>query len=248
LSIDITQFILIFIALALGGILKGATGAGAPILAVPAMAMVSDVRSAVLVMLVPNLLTNLLQAWRFRGEQPSARFVWSFAGAGCLGVLLGTVMLASFASDTLSVFVACVVFGYIAIRLGRPHWRIEFGLAKVLSVPAGALAGLLQGATGLSAPVSITFLNAVRLERLAFIATISVFFTLITVPQIAALGYLGFLSVHSLLISLGAMVPIVACMPLGSALARRFSKESFDRAILVLLAVLAAKLLWDALA
>lgn len=228
--------------------LKGATGAGAPILAVPAMAMISDVRSAVLVMLVPNLLTNLLQAWRFRREQPSPRFVWSFAVAGCVGVVVGTIMLASFSSDTLSILVGGAVYGYIAVRLGKPHWRIELPLAKVLSVPAGAVAGMLQGATGLSAPVSITFLNAVRLERLAFIATISVFFTLITVPQIAALGYLGFLSAHSLLISLGAMVPILAFMPVGTALARRLSKESFDRAILALLAVLAAKLVWDALA
>ena len=57
---------IVFVCLALGGILKGATGAGAPILAVPALAMLFDVQFAVAIMVMPNLLTNAWQAWRFR--------------------------------------------------------------------------------------------------------------------------------------------------------------------------------------
>ena len=42
----------------------------------------------------------------------------------------------------------------------------------------GAGGGVLQGSAGLSAPVSITFLNSMKLERNQFIPTISVYLEL----------------------------------------------------------------------
>ncbi|WEX10396.1 sulfite exporter TauE/SafE family protein [Chelativorans sp. AA-79] len=247
MTLEPTQLAIIFACLAAGGILKGATGAGAPVLAVPALAMIFDVRFAVVVMLMPNLLTNLWQAWHFRRHLLPASFVFGFAGAGALGVLLGTLMLAFLSHDVLSLFVAGAVFAYIALRLARPDWKIAYPLASRLSIPAGLAAGLLQGAAGLSAPASITFLSAMRLERPIFIATISFLFVSMTVLQIASLGYLGIFSAHGALISLSALLPILAFMPVGAALAKRLSKESFDRAILILLGFLAAKLVYDTL-
>ena len=40
----------------------------------------------------------------------------------------------------------------------------------------GVGGGILQGSAGLSAPISITFLNSMKLERNQFIPTISVYF------------------------------------------------------------------------
>jgi len=246
--LDLTQLAIVFACLAAGGILKGATGAGAPILAVPAMAMLFDVKFAVVVMVMPNLLTNIWQGWRFRHHLLPPSFVLAFAGAGTAGVLLGTLVLAFFSQRMLSLVVAGAVFAYILLRLTRPDWKIAYPLASRLSLPAGLAAGMLQGASGISAPFSISFLNAMRLERPKFIATISFFFAAITGLQIVSLIYLGIFSGHSALISMGAMLPILAFMPVGAALARRLSKESFDRAILILLGLLALKLAYGALA
>lgn len=247
MTFEPVEFAIIFACLAAGGILKGATGAGAPILAVPALAMIFNVQFAVVVMLMPNLFTNVWQGWHFRRHRLPASFVWSFAGAGTVGVLVGTLMLASFSQDVLSIIVAAAVFLYILLRLMRPDWQIAYSLASRLSLPAGLTAGMLQGASGISAPVSISFLNAMRLERPIFISTISVFFAAITALQILALGYLRIFNIHDAVISLTAVLPILAFMPVGAALAKRLSKESFDRAILILLGVLAVKLLHDAL-
>lgn len=247
MTLEPVELAIIFACLAAGGILKGATGAGAPILAVPALAMIFNVKFAVVVMLMPNLLTNIWQGWHFRQHRLPASFVWSFAGAGAAGVLVGTLILAFFSQELLSILVAGAVFLYIGLRLGRRDWKIAYALAKKLSLPAGLAAGMLQGASGISAPVSISFLNAMRLERPIFISTISIFFAVITALQIAALSYLGIFNVHDAFISLAAMLPILAFMPVGATLARRLTKESFDRTILILLAILALKLVHDAL-
>ena len=234
---------LVALALMLGGVLKGATGAGAPILAVPILVLLFDVRFAIVVMLVPNLLTNAMQAWRYRAELPPKDFVLPLILAGLVGVGLGTLTLASLASDTLSLFVAFAVIGYIALRLARPDWHLSMPMAKRLAAPAGLAAGFLQGASGLSAPVSITFLNAMRLPRPVFIATISLFFTSFTVLQFGALSWAGLLTLRDIAISAFALAPILLGMPIGAHLAKTLKPAVFDRLILGLLAVIALRLL-----
>jgi len=246
-KLSLTELLVVAVCLAAGGILKGATGAGAPILAVPALAAMFDVKFAVVVMVFPNLLTNLWQAWRFRDARPRGAFVWTFAGAGAAGVTLGTLILALLEQETLSLIVACAVLGYVAFRLARPDWRIPLDLGKRLGLPAGFSAGMLQGASGISAPISISFLNALGLERQTFIATISIFFAVMSAGQIPALSTLGIITPHNLLLSLSALAPILAFMPVGSKIAERCPPKIFDRIILVLLALVAAKLLFDAL-
>lgn len=245
MAIDYQSVLFVFLALALGGILKGATGAGTPIVAVPVLTMIYGVKFAIVVMLMPNLLTNIGQAWAFRGAQPSRLLVWGFAVAGCVGVLIGTAMLVTVSQALLTLFVAASIFLYIALRLTKPDWKLEMAMAKLISVPTGIAAGFLQGSTGLSAPVSITFYNALRLDRFGFIAAISVYFSLTTLPQIAALWYLDLLTWANLALSFAAFLFVLLFMPVGAMLARRLSREAFDKATLIMLVLIALKLVWD---
>lgn len=239
------QVVLVTICLGMGGILKGATGAGAPILAVPALVVLFDVRFAILVMLLPNLLTNCWQVWKFRAHFPSRSFLLPLWGGGLIGVLIGTYLLVSLSRDMLALLVALALLGYIALRVAKPNWKIEMGLAKKLSLPAGIASGFLQGASGLSAPASITFLNAMRLPRPVFIVTISSLFVTFTTVQILAQWQVGLLTGQGMIFSAFALLPIFAAMPLGARLARSVKPETFDRVILWLLGAIALRLLVD---
>jgi uncharacterized membrane protein YfcA len=243
----IFEIAVVALCLAAGGILKGATGAGAPILAVPALAAFFDVRFAVVVMLVPNLLTNVWQAWRFRAHMPERSFILPLVAGGAGGILLGTFALKTFASDQLSLLVAAAVMGYVALRLAHPHWALAMPLAKLLAFPAGIAAGILQGAAGVSAPVSITFLNAMQLGRERFIVSISSLFTTFTVFQVAAIHWNGLIRPGEIWYSLFALLPVSLAMPVGAWMARRVDARSLDRLILAILFLLALKLGYDAL-
>ncbi|MEM8742474.1 MAG: sulfite exporter TauE/SafE family protein [Pseudomonadota bacterium] len=233
----------IILALGLGGILKGATGAGAPIIAVPLIAVFYDVPTAVTVLMAPNLLSNVWQGWENRKAMLPHGFVLALTGGGAVGAVLGTWMLARLGSDLLLTITGAVVLAYIALRLARPDWRLSFATAARIALPVGVLAGTLQGLAGVSAPVSIGFLNAMRLARPAFIGTISVFFMGMTLVQIPALFATGLMGWERLGLSLAAMIPILICMPLGAWAARHVSAQVFDRLILVLLGLIGLRLL-----
>ncbi|MDU8944664.1 sulfite exporter TauE/SafE family protein [Ovoidimarina sediminis] len=241
------DLILAAFGIALGGFLKGATGAGAPVVGVPILALAFGVPKAVAIFSVLNLFSNTWQAWAYRGSLGRMRFVAAFAIAGALGAAAGSVLLASLSTDMLMGGLATVVFLYIGLRLARPDWQIGRARGEAIAGPVGFVAGLMQGAGGISAPVSVTFLNAMRLERSEFVATISVFFFMMSALQIPSLAALGVLTWDRAGLALVAAIPLFGAMPLGEMAARRVSKATFDKMILLLLVVVALRLGYSAL-
>jgi len=233
--------------LAVGGLLKGATGAGAPIIAVPLLAMVFDVPTAIALFTLPNLFSNIWQGWVFRTHRLPARFVLNLAFAGAIGAGLGTLLLVRLSSDVLQIGVAVTALTYVAFKLARPDWTLKRQIANRLAFPIGLLGGALQGAAGVSAPISMTFLNSMNMERPQFIATISIFFAAMAVAQIPVLFWLGILTPDWFGLSFLATIPLFATMPIGRWLGRRMSREAFDKIILILLAIIAARLIFGVL-
>jgi len=244
----LTDLALAAVALALGGIIKGATGAGAPIIAIPVMAVLFGVEIAVVTFVMPSLLTNIWQGWRYKAHQCPARITWGYAIAGAGGAVVGSILLATVAPKLLLLAVAGAVIVYIAFRLARPNWVLGDAQANRFVGLAGLVAGMLQGATGISAPVSVTFLSAMQLSRPMFIATISVLFAMMSAVQIPALWWFGIMDGPRMLWGVAATLPLLAGMPLGSWLAKQFSRQTFDRVILGLLAIIAVRLIWQAIA
>ena len=226
-----------------GGILKGAIGAGTPVVAIPVMALFHDVPYAVAVFVLPGFLSNASQAWSYRAHILPARFTLRLVAGAIAGVVVGSVMLATLPEDLLIGAVAGMTLAYVGFRLLRPDWVLPIETAQRVVLPVAGVSGVLQGAAGISAPVSVTFLNALGLSRSAFIGTISVFFISMSVAQGPALLGLGILTPDRLLISLLACVPLFVGMPIGERLGRTFGKKAFDRVIMLLLVVIALRLL-----
>ena len=239
--------IITLLTFVIAGIIKGAIGSGVPVVVVPVLTMLYDVKLAIAVLVAPNLFSNALQVWQYRQHLLPLRFLLSFAVAGGAGIVLGTWGLVVLSPTLLSLGVAAAILLYLIIKLAKRTATLPFTVAKRIVLPVGLLAGVLQGAAGMSAPASVTFLNAMRLERPVFIGSISVFFVAITLVQIPALLSAGILTWERSLYSLAALLVILAAMPLGARLGKRLPHRWFDRLIMCLLATIAIKIVVDAL-
>jgi uncharacterized membrane protein YfcA len=241
---DPVIIVAILIAFALGGILKGATGAGAPIVTIPVIAAFYDVRIAVIIMVIPNLLTNIGQLYQFRKTILPRFFTISFALGGGIGAFLGTILLVNLPIKILILSVACIVIIYILLKLIVPSWKLNYIKAKKLVFLMGAGGGILQGSAGLSAPISITFLNSMKLERNQFIPTISVYFGVMSIFQMPTLYYYDFLNLEIIIMSCISTIVLMAFMPFGSWIAKSVSKDSFDKITLILLGFIALRIIY----
>lgn len=237
--------LLIGIGYFIGGVLKGATGAGAPLVAVPLLTLFYDAPTAIALFAIPNLVPNIWQTWRYREHRMPNSFLWRFAGCGFVGALVGTVFLATLPSAWLSLGVALAVLGYVGFKSFNSEWQLSSKAATRLAAPAGTLAGTLQGATGISAPISISFLNAMGLPRMKFVPTISTYFIGVSLAQIPLLLWFDVLTMQWAILGTLSLIPLIAGMPVGNWLARYITPVQFDRAMLAILVVLALSILAD---
>lgn len=232
------------VALGAGAVAKGATGMGLPLVALPSLAAILGLQHAIGVILIPILVTNAWQVWRFRGVRHGVglAFLPRFLAAGAIGVAIGTWALDALPERSLMLGLGLILIGYVALRLVHQHAAVAPALARRLSPPVGLAAGALQGATGISAPIGVTFIHAMGLERSEHVYAVSAMFLGFALVQIPAVAIAGIYERAWLGQGLFALLPVVLFMPLGELLGRRFSRKAFDRLILAFLAVMGTKL------
>jgi uncharacterized membrane protein YfcA len=225
--------------------MKGATGMGLPLVAVPALAAFLGVPYALAVMTVPVLTTNAWQVWRLRGHRHGLGFLAILLAGSVFGVAMGTWLLVSLPAETLALMMSVVIFVYVAVRLLRPDFRVSIALGRKMSPLVGVAAGVLHGSTGISAPVAVTFVSSLRLSRPQFVFAVSTLFLGFTVTQVPTLAAAGVLTADRALVSALAVPPVLLMMPVGQWLAEKLSAQAFDRLILAALVGIALKLIYD---
>ena len=244
--IDLQTLIIVGLAFAMGGVLKGATGVGAPLIAVPVMTSFVDIRFAVAVFVVPNLVTNLIQSIIYRRALTNRLFLLILCLSSGLGAFVGSLTLYKTSGGVLEMVMAWLVLFYVGFRLYKPNSQLSMPVAHKLNMPMGFLAGFLQGAFGISAPATLTFLNAIKFERTEFIVIVSVFFMTMSLIQLPTLLYFGLMQAEHLVLGLLAVIPLMGFMPVGAFFMRRSTPDLFDRVILAVLFGVAIRLLWTA--
>jgi uncharacterized protein len=231
------------LAIGLGGLVKGATGFGLPLVAVPILASFLGVPHAIAVMMVPILVTNAWQIWTFRLARRNTGFLPVFLAAGTVGVVVGTWVLAVTPGPALMATLGVMLVLYVALALSKPTFQLKERAIRWLSPPMGVAAGILQGMTGIGAPVGGTFIHAMRLGRERHVFAVSAMFLTFGTVQTIALAFAGILTWSRLLEGAFALLPAMAMMPLGAAIARLLSPKAFDRMLLAVLALIGAQLL-----
>ena len=232
------------VALSLGAVVKGATGMGLPLIALPVLASFFGLQHAIGLMVIPLIVTNGWQIWRFRdaARAPQMGFMPWFLISGAVGVALGTWALVALPERALELGLGIILLGYVALRLLTPHFALSEAAARRWGPLAGTGGGILQGATGISSPIGVTFIHAMALDRQAHVFAVSAMFLVFSLVQWPALWATGVMRPEWLLQGLLAMIPILLFMPVGQWISGRLSRTAFDRVILGFLGVIGLKM------
>lgn len=240
---DYQMLVLIVVAVGAGSVAKGATGMGMPLIAIPMLASITGLQHAICVLIVPILVSNAWQIWDFRKARADQRlgFLSPMLIACCIGVGIGTWVLTTVPERGLALTLGLLLLGYLGLRLAKPNLILGPDLARRWALPAGLGAGVLHGSTGISAPIGVTFIHAMRLGRQAHVYATSVMFLLLGVTQALSLWLAGVLRPEWLVQSAFALLPTFLFMPVGQWLASKLSSKAFDRMILVFLGIIGVK-------
>jgi uncharacterized membrane protein YfcA len=241
-----TELAIVLMAVIIGSIAKAITGMGLPLIAIPIASLFVDVNDAVVVIALPNVLANALLAGRERSSYAQTRDLPTLAIAGVIGAIVGTLLLVNIPETPLVVAVIVSIVGYVVLFFAHPEFRVGPERSRRLAPAVGGVAGIFQGAVGISGPIVGSWIHSYRLPRGAHILSVTSLFLITGSTQLVVLVSSGELS-GRVVATLVACVPVLASIPIGTRLRNSVSVRGFDLAIVGILVISALALLLQTL-
>jgi len=228
------ELAIVLVAVIVGSVVKALTGMGLPLVVVPIAALFTDVESAVVVIALPNLLSNVVLATRERSNTAETRDLPTLAAFSVAGAIVGALLFVRAPEEPLIIALVISVIVYIVLFFAKPDLQTPPDRSRRLAPLVGLVAGGFQGAIGISGPIVGSWIHSYRLARGAYVLSVTVLFLVSGSTQFAILVGSGKLD-GRLVATLLACIPVLASIPVGTALRDRVSGRGFDLAIIGLL-------------
>jgi uncharacterized protein len=242
---ELDPIILIACALVLtaGGFVKGVTGFAMPMVVVPLLSSIVDVRFGLASMVLSIVVTNIWQGIRGGYFWWAAKHFWPVAAGLGAGIWIGANIAVAIDKNTSFLVLGGVVLFFSAIS----HFKPDLHLPERFEKPVGALAGLTGGISGgltsIWGPPMLMFLVARRLEKDAFIGAVGMIYFCGSLFLTFSFAKVEILAEDNVAMSALAVLPVLAGMQVGMWLRDRINQETFRRAVLFTLLLVGLNLI-----
>jgi uncharacterized protein len=246
MSLDLTH-ILVGIALLFAAFVKGATGLGFPLIATPMVALLLDIRIAVTILILPNLLMDVTQVFRDGFPYAILRRFKSMVGLTIIGVFIGTMVLVMMPLWGLNLALGIMVLVFVLSNLLKFDFTISPAEEKILSPIFGLLSGFLNGMTNAAGPTLAIYFYSLKLEKRDFVKSIATIFMITKASQLIAVSTWNLFNWNTITLSLQVVLFTMVGFFAGLKTQDRVNQKTFSRGLMVLLSLIGAILITRAL-
>ena len=242
MSFDLTH-VLIGAALLLAAFVKGATGLGFPLIATPMVALLLDIRTAVTVLILPNLFMDSAQVVRDGIPYDVFRRFSSLILPTIVGVFLGTMALVSTPLWILNFCLGVMVLLFVLSSTLKVDFTISPRVERILSPIFGFLSGFLNGLTNAAGPTLAIYLYSLKLDKRTFVKSIATIFVTTKLSQLVAISTWNLFNWETITLSVQVLLFTLAGFYAGIMAQDRVNQRNFNRGLLILLSVIGVTLL-----
>jgi len=234
---------LALVALGAGGVVKGVTGIGLPIVTIAVLSNFLPVPVILALITIPIVLTNLWQAMHAGNLMEPLRRFWPMIVCLLVFIWVGARLVVRLDPDTLFALVGAAVVLFTVTNYTAPSIRVS-PAAEIWAAPlAGVMGGLLGGISTMWGPPMTMYLVMLRLPKDAFVRAIGLVWSSASVPLVIAYVENGILSTETAPVSLLACIPAFAGLWGGQRIRDRINQETFRRTLLVVLFLIGLNLI-----
>ncbi len=232
----------VLLAFFAGGFVKGVIGLGMPTIALGILASFMGLRESLPLMIIPIVLTNLLQVVQGGDARPVLRRFWLMNLCSFAGIWLGAIVLFSVNPLIMTGVLGVIVSVYSGSLMMSLEMRVGARAERWLTMPVGLVTGIMTGMTGSSVFPLIPYLNSLALDRDTLVRALGFSFLVTSVALGLALAGHGAMKGPAVAISVLALAPSFAGMYAGQRIRSRLSQSAFQKVFLVGLLVLGINL------
>lgn len=230
----------------LAAFVHGAFGFGFPLLSTPLLLLGFDLRTAILLTLVPTVSINLVSILSEHHWRAALRDYWPIPAFTIVGSFLGTQVLLNVDPDPFRFLLAVMLIGYlVSDHLHRSEHVIhvpKWGMALF-----GLLLGLLAGVVNIFAPLVVAYALYTRMPVALMVATFNLSFITSKSGQIIGFISQGAFDLSVVKLAVFALPLILGALWLGIRLRKRVDMATYRGMLRGSLWVISVAILLDAL-
>ncbi len=217
---------------------KGITGLGFSTLCIAPLALVLGLKSALPLLIIPSLSSNLMVMWTAGHFGETLKSYWPMYLASIPGVTIGIILLAWIDPLLSAAALGIVLLVYCGFAFKDPDYRIPMRLQRPLLAPTGFTTGLINGLTGSQVMPVMPYFLSLQLDPNRFVQAVNCSFTIASFVMIAGLSKLGLFTIQSTVFSTIGIVFVWIGIQVGTRVRNRLSPAAFRTLVLLVLALL----------
>jgi len=244
LQFDGPVLIAVVCVILFAGLVHGTLGLGFPMVATPILATMMDVRSAILVTLLPTMAVNIASIINSRSSLASTRPFIPLVGFTLLGSIAGAAVLAATDPAPFRIVLASLILLYLwsSLRISR-QWLDDN--AMIAMAGFGIAAGLAAGTTNVMVAVLIIYFLSLDTARATMVPTLNACFLVGKASQILVLAIAGLVGFGLIIETTPLALAAIVALLLGQRLRSRIEVATYQSILRKLLLVLAAILIYQ---
>ena len=195
------------------GLLQGALGFGFPFVATPLIALVSDMRTAIVLVLLPTLATICVALFTSGPLRATLARFWMMPLYMILGSAAGTWAFVAAPNAPYTLVLALLTLIYLSLdHLGRTEWAVVKRNERAFAPLSGLTAGVFEGTANVAAPPLIILYLSLSLTPTMLVQALNICFLVGKTTQFTVLTFRGSVGMGEWL----ATLPLVAIGVAGS--------------------------------
>ena len=221
------------VAFTLAGFVKGVVGFGFPVITLIILTLTIGLLDALAIIVIPTIVTNVWQGLSGPYLKDIARRMGLYILVSATFIWLTSAYLTVVDIRWPTAMLGGVLFIFALSRLLNVRLSVSPRWERPLSVPLGAINGMLTGMTGSFMVPSVLFMQAMGFQRDMLVQAMGVFFAISTMMLALSLGRNDLISMEHLRLSLFALVPSIFGLYIGRWIRLRINEERFQQIFLI---------------
>lgn len=198
------------------GLAHGVSGFGFPLISTPVVALFTDVRTAVVMTLLPNIAVNLISLAKGGNWRESLGKYWPVAAYVIAGTLIGTRLILITPPEPLKLLLAAIIVIYLKQdAFTRVDWGAINRHPQLAGLAFGLLGGVLSGAVNVALPPLLIYFTTLGLVPLVMTQILNLCFLAGRATQIVVLGGVGQLGAEVLMVAIPATAAAIIGVLVG---------------------------------
>ena len=233
LPLTINELVLCIVIIFVAYVIKGLSGFGSGLVAIPLLAFFLPLTFIVPVLALVSYTGTVYQSFTYRSDVVW-RDLWPLLPFSLAGITIALWLLVNTDVTVLTLTLGIFIFCYAVYSL-LPH-EIKSG-SRWWSVPAGSFAGLIGALFGTGGPFYVLYLKMRKVTKQQFRATITMIFLVDGGARMFGYFYSGLFSQQTVMLSLVLLPVLFVAMYVGQHLHIKINDRRFNQVVSVLLLV-----------